>query len=875
MSNDLSTMYLDRFEATRQLSDLVNAEELARELVKSTRSDTSSRLATRKLNWGNCLRHKFDADNDGQALEDAITQLLEAKDLARDREDRPRDKILSVLSELLFARYEAFKSPSDLMDSIREATEALKLASRETLGVILCNLAAFQQAYSELSHDPADVDIAIDTAHASLPYLEHDWPRLTMCLANLANMRRERFLLRKAKDPATDCSDLDDALGCINFPTGPSNISHDDLAILHDIAGRLLTEKYQSGGQDRDENLLEQAVSHYQSAIDAVESETADAGRYTLELGRALQLKHAHAATEDSFNAAVNGYKECLRMKAANPWLRILAGHGAGLMYQDAGRWEDAYEVLNAAVALLPDLVISSVERDSQQYALSGLSGLSNLAASMALQAGKPAAEAFATLEAGRGIMANLALGGPLATVPANLNDAERKMLQRVVEIQRQIQQPLRTGWFAAGYTGPSHGEISERAMLVREYKEKAQQLKELHGYDVSEPVSEEKLKELASYGTIVAFVCSSTRSDALILTQQGVNQLALPHLTLDEPAKYLAFLTQPMACGLRKLGFENYFEVNEGMTNLLSWLWKVAVLPVLKHLNIHTTPPIPPPHVSQLPRIYWITSGALGLMPFHAAGRHNSSSTENTMSHVLSSYATNTRTLAWALENGELGLEAGCNHDHFGKALVVGMPKTPGRASFDLIPRHLDALRLFSGPENVTYKETPSSAEIVSLLPDVQIAHFVCHGVSVPSDASSSSVLLQDPSEPSKVDHLMVRTLASLPLYRPRLAFLAACQTADNAQIDVLEEGLHLVGAFQMVGFPDVIGTMWEAEESAAADVAEVFYKELGRPVAGAGGEGEAGGNVAFAWYKAAMALRARDPEDVVGWAPFVHFGR
>lgn len=865
VDNALSTMYLNRFESTGQSSDLNKAEELAREVVENSSPDSQPDLAIWKLNWGNCLRRKFDANNDNRALEKAIEQLQEANDLARDKEGLPRDKILSVLSGLLFARYEAYKTSSDLVDSIQVAQEALEQANRETIGVILSNLAAFTHAYHERSHDLQDLDKAIDIARASLEYLEDDWPHRTMCLANLANMLGERFRIKKAGDSHADFQDLDEALGHLTFPTGPSNISSNSLAILHDVASRLLMERYESGAPP-DGSLLDQAISHCHSAIAAVGGARSDTSRYQLQLGDALKMKHGHEPTPDNFEAAVNAYRNCLGRVSASPWHRVVAGHRAGLMYESMGQWANAYGALAASVALMPDLVLASLERDSQLYALSGLSGLSNLASSMALQAGEPAAVAFKSLEAGRGIMADLALGSPLAAVPANLDNAGRETWRRIVELQRQIQQPLQTGWFSEGYTEPSSGQISERVRLLSEYQDKAQQLKELHGHDVSRPVSEERLKQLASHGAVVAFVSSTTRSDALILTEHGVDQLPLHHLTFEEAAKHVAFLTRPMENGMRNLGFENYYEVNEGMKSLLSWLWDKAVRPVLEHLKIYTNQHVPPRSVLDLPRIYWITSGALGLMPFHAAGRHSPRSTENAVSHVISSYATSTRSLAWALEHGKLKSST-TSDDPIGAALVVGMPTTPGLAAFSLIPRHLDALRpLVPLPNNLTYKESPSSAEIVSKLPHINTAHFICHGVTVLSDASSSSLLLQDVNDTEKVDPLMVRTLASLPLFKARLAFLAACRTADNTQLDVLEEGLHLVGAFQMVGFVDVIGTMWEAEEGAAAEVAEGFYRVLGR---------KDERDVACAWYEAVMALRGKDTEDVVTWAPFVHFGR
>ena len=59
---------------------------------------------------------------------------------------------------------------------------------------------------------------------------------------------------------------------------------------------------------------------------------------------------------------------------------------------------------------------------------------------------------------------------------------------------------------------------------------------------------------------------------------------------------------------------------------------------------------------------------------------------------------------------------------------------------------------------------------------------------------------------------HLMVQDLTVTSLEMAQLAYLSACSTAANASHDLLNEVIHIVSAFLLVGFPHVVGTFWEA---------------------------------------------------------------
>ena len=76
-----------------------------------------------------------------------------------------------------------------------------------------------------------------------------------------------------------------------------------------------------------------------------------------------------------------------------------------------------------------------------------------------------------------------------------------------------------------------------------------------------------------------------------------------------------------------------------------MRWLWDVAVKPVLKELGLLWQDN--PPHT--LPCVWWVGGGLMALLPLHAAGEHGMGSTDNTLSHVVSSYAPTLKALQFS----------------------------------------------------------------------------------------------------------------------------------------------------------------------------------------------------------------------------------
>jgi CHAT domain-containing protein len=113
----------------------------------------------------------------------------------------------------------------------------------------------------------------------------------------------------------------------------------------------------------------------------------------------------------------------------------------------------------------------------------------------------------------------------------------------------------------------------------------------------------------------------------------------------------------------------------------------------------------------------------------------------------------------------------------------------------------------------------------------------------------------------------LTVTELMSLELRHPQLAYLSACETAVNANIQLLDEPIHLASAFHLAGFPRVVGTLWAISDSIAARVSQDFYDTV--LAAGSGFD-----DSAIALHHAVLEARkaARSMPSI--WASFIHLG-
>jgi tetratricopeptide (TPR) repeat protein len=440
--------------------------------------------------------------------------------------------------------------------------------------------------------------------------------------------------------------------------------------------------------------------------------------------------------------------------------------------------------------------------------------------------------------------------------------DATGKIL---VEILGNADNTRLLNGVAPGIAISVHQEFAAQLARVEE------RIRRTEGFDkFQERSTLDYFRKIGANGPVVAFNVTFQRSDAFIVTKEGVHlksfsQKALGYDLVQEKAKVL---TGPECAIVEREDGPDQSQRNAELRKVLKWLWDAAIKPILEELDLLQTTTVE--NCSELPRIWWVTSGILGLFPIHAAGHTWGDSLENTMSHVVSSYIPTIKALEYAREKA-----ANATPPQDCKALIVAMKETTGKEPLD-IDEEILLVKKFTACQPLI---SPRKAAVMRGLRDSNIAHFACHGEADPVHPRKSTLYIAD-GEDNKPEKITVEDLATVDLPNAQLAYLSACSTAENKVMQLAEENLHMAAAFQLIGFPQVIGTLWEAKDWAARKVASKFYNQVNVEMANGWQHSD---KYALFLHQAVTETRreglgnrpnrtARD--NVLAWVPFVHIG-
>lgn len=287
-----------------------------------------------------------------------------------------------------------------------------------------------------------------------------------------------------------------------------------------------------------------------------------------------------------------------------------------------------------------------------------------------------------------------------------------------------------------------------------------------------------------------------------------------------------------------------------------MSWLWEVAVKPVLEHLGLDRKQRLPGP----LGRICWITNGEMGLLPLHAAGND----TQNTLDYVVSSYTTTLQVLKFSQERHQ----SMPVHNKF-KMLIVPAPQKAGSNNLETSKEIMSIEQALLNISPSILKE-PILETVLEELPKHDIIHFSCHGDFDLVDPSSSALRLSSRHDLNEASFLTVRDLAALNHENSQVVYLSACSTAKSSVPELIDEMIHIASAFQIAGFPHVIGTFWEVSDNAACQISPEFYKILSQQSTRQDSRIDA----AYALHVALKDYRAWNPQDALSWSAFIHMG-
>ncbi|WP_053042542.1 CHAT domain-containing protein [Streptomyces sp. KE1] len=629
---------------------------------------------------------------------------------------------------------------------------------------------------------------------------------------------------------------------------------------LHLLAGALVLAAVRDG----DAAPLHEAVALTREVTGRVGPGRPDSSAALGQHAGVLYLLYSRTGDGRLLDEALSAARTVGADESAEPGLRILAHRLLAALSEP----REALASAEALVALLPQLGGGALDVGDLGQMLGGLGAVAPVVAGAAVAAGSPA-RAVELLEQSRGLLT----AEPVAAAGADLD----RLRARAPGLAAAFSD-LRNRQEALTRPGPAPGDspvTPETQAVARLETHQAwhallRRVRALDGFaEFLMPPRAAALTTAAAEGPVVYVYAAVKRCDALILTGDPDDPVTVvPLHRLREPE--LARQAEALATAVdrsadpavdpaaRRAAQAEVLEV-------LAWLWDTVAEPVLTALG-HTGPPDPG---RPWPRLWWCPVGNLAHLPLHAAGHHGDVTGADDSPHrhaprtvldrVVSSYTATVRGLARARAAGH---EGGAPAPRAAvRTVVVPVADAPGAGVLPGAAAEAGLLaELLPG---ATLLAEPTRASVLAALPGHQVAHFACHYRPARIDPWQGTLLLHD----HRRDPLTVSDIAALRL-SGGLAYLSACSTTRTRLAD---EALHLTGAFQLAGYPHVVGTLWPVGDRSAQRLTVDFYRALTH-------EGRTPpelAQTATALHHAVRRLREAYPLVPTAWSGHTHTGR
>jgi len=607
----------------------------------------------------------------------------------------------------------------------------------------------------------------------------------------------------------------------------------------------------------RDTVVLEEAVDTGRQAVAALPADHPSRAAYLSNLGASLLALHRETGQTGALAGAERSFIEAGQHDAAPVSVRIGAYRAATALPDRPGRQPDEMlTAAEAAVALLPLAAARTLDRADREHAVSQAPGLASRAAAAAVAAGRPD-RAVELLEQARGVLVADTLDA--RSDLARLREQAPQLATELSELHARLEfldiDRADTDIDTASPDDPwrrARDRADVRRRAHAEWEALTEQIRTLDGFsDFLRAPGAAQLAAQAQGGPIVFVYAAPTRCDALILTtgDPPVQAIELATLTeVDARRQVNRLLAARRTMTSADAGLDDLQAAQEEMLGVLSWAWDAIAEPVLNVLGYTAMPS------GEWPRLWWCPVGILTYLPLHAAGHIEDLGPRTVLDRVVSSYVVTVRALAHARER-----QAGQIED---TTLVVAVPDAPGAPPLSGVAAEARALTELIPGARALAPATPAS--VLAALPGYAVAHFACHGVADWTNPSASHLLLSGPG-PST---LTVGEIAALRL-SGALAYLSACDTS-RTNPDLIDEAIHITGAFHLAGYQNVIGTFWPVSDLAARLVAEDMY----RHITSEGTRPPDSLASAVALHHAIRRLRTRWPRIPALWAPHAHTG-
>ena len=860
--NNLGSHLATRFNRTGALEDLEEAIRLGEEVVAATPVDHPDRPGMLD-SLGNRLSTRFDRTGALEDLQEGIRRCEEAvTGTFVGHPDRAR--VLNSLGNRLSTHFDRTGALKDLQEGIRRCEEAVAATpvdhpNRPGMLSSLGNRLITRFDRTGALEDLYEATRLGGEAVAATPV---DHPERPGWLDNLGSRLAIRFnrtgVLENLLEAILLCEDAVAATPA-DHPDRPGRLNN---------LGNHLETCFDRGGALE---ALQEAIRLGEEAVAATAVDHPDRAKWLDSLGNRLSTYFHRSRNIEHLERACTAWEMGANSSTAHPVVCARCAHAATLAQIQLGRLQAAYSNSQSAIKHLHRASSRAIEREDQEYILGHVSGTSSLAASLALETGEPASTALELLDFGCGIIAGYTFDA--RNDVSELGEKYPALCSRYMALQDELSSPLRMPEMEC-HVIPSatstRNRITRRIEAVRELDALEAEIRCKDGFSRFQlPPSSTDFIALAQSigGPIVAFSISEIRSDAILVTQTEIKVLHLPGLDYRTLQEKSSLLSNGVMKGPKRT-MPDRLNVLKGV---LLWLWKAAVEPVLQELNLIQD--ACKRHPEPLPRIWWISSGQMRMMPIHAAGDYASDPKIITSNYVISSYTPTIKSLAYARKKTtEVRGRPGNNVLIVG--ISLGTSRTPSKGVLTEVRPETKAIeQIVKAAIGASYMapHPPYKKSVLDNLSSCSVAHFSCQGVTDPRNPCNSHLLLPGPGGTGG-DPLCIKELSNRNLDRSMLAYLSACHTANYTSKTLLDEAIHIASGFQLAGFPHVVGTLWEANDRKAREVATEFYKNLFDSLDS--GRGFADGIVAEALHKAVASLRREFEDNPILWGPFIHLG-
>lgn len=847
-----------RFIQTESMDDLrraIDAETMATEAAPEDDDDR----ATYASNLGIMLKDLAERSGSIDDLRHAIDLATAAADaISHDHEGRPT--ILTNIALMLKQRFEQTRSMDDLNQAINAATAAVDRAPQKhprrpiflnNLGMMYCNRYQYTKSIDDLNKGIDQIMMAAD--------ISKDPSNQFSCSLNVGVC----FLMRYEENKSLD--DLNRAIDSSKTTLSTLPEHHLHRSKVMNSLGQCLAIRARDTESLDD---LNQAVDILTSASNLAPKNDAARTLALRYLGSYLEDRFEWTGSIDDRDRAVSSYREVYD-GATSPSMRIDAACAAARILASQDNWTEANKEYQKAIRLLPQTSPRSLKHIDAQMTLKDVAAMPSRAVSAALNAGEDAYHALLLLEMSRGVIA-----GSLMEMREDISQLTLDhpgLAAKFMSLRDELDAPVDSLSTLATADHICSWEIqaSRRRRADEEFSELIATIRAQPGFDnFLQPPTAEELQSAADPDPIVVINANAYRCDAFLVERDRIRVIPLPAMNMEgDVADHFGNVVQSHAA--------------KTLQPLLEWLWDVACRPCLDALGFST-----PIADDKWPHVWWIPTGFLEHFPFHAAGYHTRNSGETVLDRVMSSYSPSIR----ALLHGRR-IRAVPQTD---SALLVAMEETPGmNGTLGCARAELNVLKDLCPSLRLNPVMPPSRKEdVLDILKQCKVFHFAGHGKVDYREPSQSSLLLKDwMTNPLTAEDLRNSRLQEHP---PFLAYLSACSTGTNFEIDLIDEGIHLAGAFQLAGFRHVIGTRWEVKDEYCVYVAKIFYETLRQ-------EGMTDVAVYRGLHRAVRALRDEEmsqkeelrhaeltsigippPESIpppekgmgLSWVPFIHYG-